>query len=35
MTTYGNANVQSHEQEESKLKSTINANSGANTLTHD
>ena len=29
-------NVQSHDQEESKLNSTINANSGAHTLfTHD
>ena len=30
-----NGNVQSHDQEESKLNSTINANSGAHTLTHD
>ena len=28
-------NVQSHDQEESKLNSTINANCGANTLTDD
>ena len=30
-----NGNVPSHDQEGSKLKSTINANSGAHTLTHD
>ena len=30
-----NDNVQSHDQEESKLNSTINANSGAHSLTHD
>ena len=29
MTTLDNCNVQSHEQEESKLNSNINANSGA------
>ena len=27
--------VQSHDKEESKLNSTITANSGAHTLTHD
>ena len=30
-----NGNVQSHDQEESKLKNTINANSGADTPTYD
>ena len=35
ITTRYNGNVQSHDQEESKLNSTINANSGAHTLTHD
>ena len=35
ITTHDNGNVQSHDQEESKLNSTINANSGAHTLTHD
>ena len=35
ITTRDNGNVQSHEQQESKLNSTINANSGAHTLTHD
>ena len=35
ITTRDNDNVQSHDQEESKLNSTINANSGAHTLTHD
>ena len=35
ITTCDNGNVQSHDQEESKLNSTINANSGAHTLTHD
>ena len=34
-TTRDNGNVQSHDQEESKLNSTINANSGAQTLTYD
>ena len=34
-TTRDIGNVQSHDQEESKLNSTINANSGAHTLTHD
>ena len=29
ITTRNNGNVQSHDQEESKLNSTINANSGA------
>ena len=29
ITTCNNGNVQSHDQEESKLNSTINANSGA------
>ena len=33
--TYDNGNVHSHDQEESKLNSTNNANSGAHTLTHD
>ena len=35
ITTRDNGNVQSHGQEESKLNSTINANSGAHTLKHD
>ena len=35
MTTRDNDNVQSHDQEESKLNSTINANCGAHTLSHD
>ena len=35
ITTRDNGNVQSHDQEESKLSSTINANSGAHTITHD
>ena len=35
ITTRANGNVQSHDQEESKLNSIINANSGAHTLTHD
>ena len=34
-TTRDSGNVQSHDQEESKLNSTIKANSGAHTLTHD
>ena len=34
-TTRDNANVQSHDKEESKLNSTITANSGAHTVTHD
>ena len=35
ITTRGNGNVQSHDQEESKLNSIINANNGARALTHD
>ena len=35
ITTRDNGNVQSHDKQESKLNSTINANSGAYTLTHD
>ena len=35
ITTCDNGNVQSHNQEESKLNSTINVNSGAHTLTDD
>ena len=35
ITTRDNGNAQSHEQEEKKLNSTINANSDAHTLTHD
>ena len=35
ITTHNNANVQSHHQQESKLNSTINANSGAHTVTDD
>ena len=35
ITTHNNGNVQSHDQEESKLNSTINANSGTDTLTYD
>ena len=35
ITVLDNGNVQSHDQEESKLNSTITANSGAHTLTHD
>ena len=34
ITTRDNVNVQSHDQEVSKLNSTINANSGAHTLTY-
>ena len=34
ITTRDNATVQSHDQEESKLNSNINANSGARALTH-
>ena len=34
VTTRNNSNVQSHDQEESRLNSTINANSGAYTLIH-
>ena len=33
--TRDNGRVQSHDKEESKLNSTITANSGAHTLTHD
>ena len=35
ITTRDNGNAQSHDKEESKWNSTINANSGAHTLTHD
>ena len=35
ITTRDNGNVQSHDQEESRLNSTINANSGGHQLTHD
>ena len=35
MTTRDNGNFQSYDQEESKLNSTINANSVAHTLTHE
>ena len=35
ITACDNGHVQSHDQEESKLNSIINANSGAYTLTHD
>ena len=35
ITTHDNGKVQSHDKEESKLNSTITANSGAHTLTHD
>ena len=35
ITTRDNGNVQSRDKEESKLNSTISANSGAHTLTHD
>ena len=34
VTTCDNGNVQSHNKEESKLNSTIPANSGAHILTH-
>ena len=34
-TTRDNGNVQSHDQEESKLNSSITANSGVHTLTYD
>ena len=30
-----NGNVQSHDQEESKLNNSVNAKSGAHTLVHD
>ena len=35
ITTRDNGKVQSHDKGESKLNSTITANSGAHTLTHD
>ena len=35
ITTGDNGNVQSHDQEESKLNGTINTNCGAHELTHD
>ena len=35
ITTRDNGKVQSHDKVESKLNSTITANSGAHTLTHD
>ena len=35
ITTRDNIKVQSHDKEESKLNSTITANRGAHTLTHD
>ena len=35
IATRGNGNVQSHDQEESKLNSTTKANSGVHTLTED
>ena len=35
IATRDNGNVQSHDQEGSKLNSTINANSGAHTLSLD
>ena len=35
ITTRDNSNVQSHDQEEIKLNSTIDANSGAHTFTHE
>ena len=35
ITTRDNGNVQSHDQEESKLNSTINVNNRAHTLTDD
>ena len=35
ITTCDNGNVQSDDQEKNKLSSTINANSGVHTLTHD
>ena len=35
ITTRDNGKVQSHDKEESKLNSTITANSGAHTLTND
>ena len=35
ITTRDNGNVQSHDKEKNKSNSTISANSGAYTLTHD
>ena len=35
VTTRDNGNVQFHDKEESKSRSTINANNDAHTLTHD
>ena len=35
ITTPNNGNIHSHDKEESKLNSTITANSSAHTLTHD
>ena len=35
ITTGDNGNVQSHDQEGNRLNSTINASSGAHTITHD
>ena len=35
ITTRDNGNVQSHDQEETNLNSTITPNSGAHTLTYD
>ena len=35
ITTRGNGNFQPHDQEESKLNGTINAKSGAHTVTHE
>ena len=35
ITTRDNGKVQSHDKKESKLNSTITANSGAHTLKHD
>ena len=35
ITARDNNNVQSHDQEESKLNSSINVNSGVHILTHD
>ena len=35
ITTRDNGNVESHDQEESKLNNTINANGGSRRLAHD
>ena len=35
ITTSDDGSIQPHDQEESKLNSTINAKSGAHTLTHE